>query len=113
MRHFVELDEQDAFATFDAKVPQFDASTDASANNGRSALACPCRTLVTAFLMPLVNAYGPAECSDVAFAHIAMPPEDLHQPLPIGAPTANAQLIVIDSQQRRVNVGVPGQLAIA
>ncbi len=64
--------------------------------------------------VPLMNAYGPAECSDdVAFHPItASPPADCVH-MPIGRPTANNQLLVLDESLRPVPIGVPGELCVA
>ncbi|NPU92068.1 MAG: amino acid adenylation domain-containing protein [Gammaproteobacteria bacterium] len=61
--------------------------------------------------VPLLNAYGPAECSDnIAYHPITKIPADLHRPIPIGGPTANNQLYVLDDALRPVPVGVPGEI---
>jgi amino acid adenylation domain-containing protein len=63
--------------------------------------------------IPLMNAYGPAECSDdVAFHPITEAPADDCLHMPIGKPTANNQVFVLDSALRIVPVGVPGELCI-
>ncbi|WLG21280.1 amino acid adenylation domain-containing protein [Pseudomonas sp. FP1154] len=63
--------------------------------------------------IPLMNAYGPAECSDdVAFYPITEAPADDCLHMPIGKPTANNQVFVLDSALRLVPVGVPGELCI-
>jgi len=63
--------------------------------------------------IPLMNAYGPAECSDdVAFYPISEAPADDCLHMPIGKPTANNQVFVLDSALRLVPVGVPGELCI-
>lgn len=62
--------------------------------------------------IPLMNAYGPAECADdVAFHPLraATPPG---RAVPIGAPTANAQLDVLDANHMPVPLGVVGQIAV-
>ena len=64
--------------------------------------------------IPLVNAYGPAECSDdVSLERITAPPppECLH--LPIGRPTDNNRLYVLDEALEPVAPGVPGELWVA
>ncbi|BBP64618.1 hypothetical protein PHLH5_21590 [Pseudomonas sp. Cab53] len=61
----------------------------------------------------LMNAYGPAECSDdVAFHPITQAPADDCLHMPIGKPTANNQVFVLDSALRMVPIGVPGELCI-
>ncbi|MEW6462663.1 MAG: amino acid adenylation domain-containing protein [Pseudomonadota bacterium] len=63
---------------------------------------------------PLMNAYGPAECSDdVAFHAIHEAPQDDCAHMPIGKPTANNQLYILDAQLRPQPIGVPGELCVA
>ncbi len=63
--------------------------------------------------IPLMNAYGPAECSDdVAFYPMTQAPADDCLHMPIGKPTANNQVFVLDSALRMVPIGVPGELCI-
>lgn len=64
--------------------------------------------------IPLMNAYGPAECADdVAFwpLHDVSATDVAH--MPIGRATENNQLYVLDRLQRPVPAGVPGELYIA
>ncbi|MAM88882.1 MAG: non-ribosomal peptide synthetase [unclassified Hahellaceae] len=68
--------------------------------------------------IPMMNAYGPAECSDdVAFYAITEAPESQHderaQAMPIGRPTANNELFILDAAMRPVPVGVPGEICVA
>jgi amino acid adenylation domain-containing protein len=63
--------------------------------------------------VPLVNAYGPAECADdVATATIASPPAADELCMPIGRPIRRTRLIVVDRWLAPVPVGVPGELCI-
>ena len=63
--------------------------------------------------VPLMNAYGPAECSDdVAFHAIAESPAN-DEPVPIGRPTPNNRLYLLDAAHRPVPVGVPGEIGVA
>ncbi len=60
--------------------------------------------------IPLMNAYGPAECSDdVAFQRMDGPVERVL----IGTPVANAYLHVVDDFLELVPIGVTGELAIS
>ncbi|MBF8740921.1 non-ribosomal peptide synthetase [Pseudomonas guariconensis] len=61
----------------------------------------------------LVNAYGPAECSDdVAFFRVdAASTQGSY--LPIGMPTDNNRLYLLDEAQRLVPVGAVGELCVA
>jgi amino acid adenylation domain-containing protein/thioester reductase-like protein/non-ribosomal peptide synthase protein (TIGR01720 family) len=64
--------------------------------------------------IPLLNAYGPAECSDdVAYHRIEEAPagDSLH--VPIGRPIANTRLYVLGPNLELLPVGVPGELCVA
>ncbi|SED57850.1 non-ribosomal peptide synthetase [Pseudomonas anguilliseptica] len=62
--------------------------------------------------IPLMNAYGPAECSDdVAFHPLHQAPEEGGS-VAIGSPTAGAELYVLGHDLNPLPVGVPGELAI-
>jgi amino acid adenylation domain-containing protein len=62
----------------------------------------------------LVNAYGPAECSDDVALHVFdAPPAADAKLVPIGAPTDNHRLFVLDSDLRRVAIGITGELCVA
>ncbi|MEC4560028.1 non-ribosomal peptide synthetase [Pseudomonas inefficax] len=64
--------------------------------------------------VPLMNAYGPAECSDdVAFHPLTALPQEDGNAMPIGRPTANNQLFLLDAALRPVPVGVPGEICVA
>ncbi|WP_458130030.1 amino acid adenylation domain-containing protein [Pseudomonas sp. Z2-11] len=64
--------------------------------------------------VPLMNAYGPAECSDdVAFHPLTCVPDEDGNAMPIGRPTANNHLYLVDAQLRPVPVGVPGEICVA
>jgi amino acid adenylation domain-containing protein len=60
--------------------------------------------------VPLVNAYGSAECSDdVATHRLTAPPKSLTT-VPIGRPIANTRLYVLDDCLQPVPIGVVGEL---
>ena len=62
--------------------------------------------------IPLMNAYGPAECSDdVAFQPLYQAPGP-DASVAIGRPTANAELYVLGHDLQPVAAGVVGELAI-
>ena len=63
--------------------------------------------------VPLVNAYGPTECSDdVTHYQIDAPlPEDLAH-VPIGRPIPNIEAYILDRMLLPVPVGVPGELYV-
>jgi amino acid adenylation domain-containing protein len=63
--------------------------------------------------VPLLNAYGPTECSDDV-THYAIhrpPPEDVLR-MPIGRPVANLRLYVLDSLMQPVPRGVTGEIYV-
>jgi amino acid adenylation domain-containing protein/non-ribosomal peptide synthase protein (TIGR01720 family) len=62
--------------------------------------------------VPLMNAYGPTECSDdVTHYRLRQPPPN-HSHVPIGRPLANLQLYVLDSQLSLAPIGVAGEIYI-
>lgn len=64
--------------------------------------------------VPLMNAYGPTECSDdVTHAPIIDAPPESATRMQIGRPVANMQAYIIDSYQMPVAVMVSGELCIA
>lgn len=71
-----------------------------------------CRRWLERFpTVPLMNLYGPAECADnIAFHPIHSAPLDDCMHMPVGRPTANNQLFVLDQAMRRVPIGVPGEI---
>ncbi|MFF0555837.1 amino acid adenylation domain-containing protein [Streptomyces sp. NPDC004266] len=62
--------------------------------------------------IPMVNAYGPAECSDDTHLAVLSTPPPADRPVPLGSPVAGVTSYVLDAQGRRVPFGVPGELAI-
>ncbi|WP_448649233.1 amino acid adenylation domain-containing protein [Pseudomonas corrugata] len=61
----------------------------------------------------LMNAYGPAECADdVAFQPIFAAPAAHISHMPIGQPTANNRLYVLDEALRPLPVGVAGEICV-
>ncbi|WP_410586704.1 amino acid adenylation domain-containing protein [Amycolatopsis sp. lyj-23] len=73
-----------------------------------------CRTWLTRYpRIPLLNAYGPTECSDDVTHHvIAAPPAADASGVPIGTPLPNTRLYVLDDRQRPAPVGAPGELCV-
>lgn len=64
--------------------------------------------------VPLMNAYGPAECADdVAMATITTPPDDTYAHAPIGKPIANLRGYVVDIRLEPVPIGAAGELCVA
>ena len=63
--------------------------------------------------IPMMNAYGPTECSDdVTHYPIHTPPPAEVLNLPIGYPVANTQLYILDTQLQPVPIGVAGELYV-
>ncbi|WXA99338.1 non-ribosomal peptide synthase/polyketide synthase [Pendulispora brunnea] len=63
--------------------------------------------------IPLLNAYGPTECSDdVTHYAIHEPPPDSVVHMPIGRPVANMRIYLLDAHLQPVPVGVPGELYV-
>ncbi|MFC9854722.1 non-ribosomal peptide synthetase [Streptomyces prasinus] len=63
--------------------------------------------------IPVVNAYGPTECSDdVTHATLTTAPAPHETRTPIGLPVPNMRLYVCDAHGRLVPAGVPGELYV-
>ncbi|WP_447963615.1 amino acid adenylation domain-containing protein [Nitrospira sp. Ecomares 2.1] len=63
--------------------------------------------------VPLVNAYGPAECSDdVAIACIEHMPSEPMTRMPIGRPINGVRLYIVDRHLEPVPAGVAGELCV-
>ncbi|BCA53910.1 hypothetical protein W02_10500 [Nitrospira sp. KM1] len=81
---------------------------------GEAVAASVCRAWIERYPdVPLLNAYGPAECADdVAMAEITSVPT-AGAAVPIGRPVRNVRLVVVDKWLTPVPAGVPGELCIA
>ncbi|HYK43323.1 MAG TPA: amino acid adenylation domain-containing protein [Thermoanaerobaculia bacterium] len=63
--------------------------------------------------IPLLNAYGPTECSDDVTHHaISVAPPESAATVPIGRPIANTRLYVLDEGRAPVPVQVAGELFV-
>ncbi|MFG3107536.1 amino acid adenylation domain-containing protein [Streptomyces tendae] len=65
--------------------------------------------------IPLINAYGPTECSDDV-THAVLGPGDVpagRSGAPIGRTVRNTRLVVLDDELRPVPQGTPGELYVA
>ncbi len=63
--------------------------------------------------VPLLNAYGPTECSDDVTHHpVRRAAEALAAQMPIGRPVLQLRLYVLDGDLRPVAAGVPGELFV-
>ena len=64
--------------------------------------------------IPLLNAYGPAECADDVAVHaILEPPADDQTHMPIGRPIERTRLHILNAWLEPVPSGVPGELYVA
>lgn len=64
--------------------------------------------------IPLLNAYGPTECSDDVTHHLmTLPPIENAIYTPIGRPIANTQIHLLDTNMQPVPIGIPGELYVA
>lgn len=63
--------------------------------------------------VPLINAYGPAECSDTVATHrLTAPPPTLIASVPIGRAIANTRLYIVDTHMQPAPIGVAGELCV-
>lgn len=62
--------------------------------------------------IPLVNAYGPAECADDVALHTLQGAADTQGSIPIGPPTDNNRLYVLDNRLALAPRGVVGELYV-
>ncbi|ATB38937.1 non-ribosomal peptide synthetase [Cystobacter fuscus] len=63
--------------------------------------------------IPLQNAYGPSECTDVATIHDVMTPPPAEQSrVPIGQPRTGSTVYILDGELRLAPIGVAGELYI-
>jgi amino acid adenylation domain-containing protein/FkbH-like protein len=63
--------------------------------------------------VPLLNLYGPSECSDDVSAQAVTAPWEAGDAItPIGRPLRNSRLHVLDAELNPVPIGVPGELCI-
>ncbi|SMF97565.1 amino acid adenylation domain-containing protein [Methylomagnum ishizawai] len=74
-----------------------------------------CRRWMARFpAVRVLNAYGPAECSDdVSYYAVPEPPAATATVVPIGRAVDNTQLYLLDPQLNPVPVGVPGEICVA
>jgi acyl-CoA synthetase (AMP-forming)/AMP-acid ligase II/acyl carrier protein len=62
----------------------------------------------------VLNAYGPAECSDdVSYYEVPAPPAGTDTVVPVGRPVDNTRLYLLDARLDLVPVGVPGEICVA
>ncbi len=62
---------------------------------------------------PLMNAYGPSECSDdVTLAPIHEPPDETVIRVSIGRPIGNLQVAIVDRELNLAPISVPGELCV-
>jgi amino acid adenylation domain-containing protein len=62
----------------------------------------------------VLNAYGPAECSDdVSYYEVPVIPGETETIVPIGRPVHNTRLYLLDRWLEPVPIGVPGEICVA
>ncbi|MGH8550850.1 MAG: amino acid adenylation domain-containing protein, partial [Methylococcales bacterium] len=62
----------------------------------------------------VLNAYGPAECSDdVSYYEVPARPDETETIVPIGRPVHNTRLYLLDRWLEPVPIGVPGEICVA
>lgn len=62
----------------------------------------------------VLNAYGPAECSDdVSYYEVPAIPDETETIVPIGRPVHNTRLYLLDRWLEPVPIGVPGEICAA
>jgi iturin family lipopeptide synthetase A len=63
--------------------------------------------------IPIVNAYGPTECSDdVTHNRISAAPDSSPEVVPVGRPVANIQIHILDDELLQVPTGMVGQVCV-
>ncbi|MFC2146101.1 amino acid adenylation domain-containing protein, partial [Acidobacteriota bacterium] len=66
-----------------------------------------------AYNCEVVNTYGPTECTDVvSYYRINRQTAEQQNTIPIGKPIYNVLLYILDSKEKLLPVGIPGELAI-
>jgi amino acid adenylation domain-containing protein len=64
--------------------------------------------------IPLINAYGPAECSDdVTVYPLHTLPDETMRNMPVGRPIENMRVYLLDTYRKLVPIGLPGELYVA
>jgi amino acid adenylation domain-containing protein/thioester reductase-like protein len=70
------------------------------------------RWLVRYPSIPLMNAYGPTECSDDVTHHVIREPPAANGRVPIGTPIANTSVLVLDRDLRPLPAGAVGEICV-
>ncbi len=64
--------------------------------------------------VPLINAYGPTECSDDVTHYPIYSIEDINEyNVPIGKPIGNTKILILDKNKQQVAIGIPGELYVS
>lgn len=81
---------------------------------GEALPAALCRRWLALYpSIPIVNAYGPTECSDDVTHHfVREAPTSGSETVPIGRPLANTQIYIVDQNFEPVPVGVVGEIIV-
>ncbi|CUS36977.1 putative Multi-domain non-ribosomal peptide synthetase [Candidatus Nitrospira nitrosa] len=82
---------------------------------GEALPASLCRRWLARYpVVPLINAYGPAECADdVALYPVTQIPEEHVTFMPVGRPVPNIELYVLSPSLKPLPIGVVGELCVA
>ena len=63
--------------------------------------------------IPILNAYGPTECSDdVTHNFISTVPQDAPEIAPVGRAVGNTQIYILDEEQLQVPLGMVGEVCV-
>lgn len=72
-----------------------------------------CRTWLHRYpAIPMLNAYGPTECSDDVTHHMLASMPESAISIPIGCPVANTHIYVLDDHYHPVPIGIRGELYV-
>ncbi|OJW52177.1 MAG: hypothetical protein BGO67_10245 [Alphaproteobacteria bacterium 41-28] len=64
------------------------------------------------FGAPMVNVYGPAECSDDVTLYYVRQAQDIKEPIPIGKVLPNMQIYILDGNLEPIPIGAIGEIYI-
>ena len=71
-----------------------------------------CKRCFSVFGLPMINLYGPAECSDDVTIFLVKDLNDVREIVPIGKPLPNMKFYILDVNLHPVPVGVTGEIYI-
>ncbi len=65
-------------------------------------------------VIPLINAYGPTECSDDVTHYPIHSVKDINiSSVPIGKPIGNTRILILDKNKQQAAIGITGELYVA